>query len=69
MYYVDQSEMSITCQGATEPGLQVLVQIFSGCEGVLPHTDGGAVVDSVAELGQRHVELDWLELKIIIIDK
>ena len=39
------------------PGLEMLVQVLPGGEGVLPHADGGAVVDGVAELGQRHVKL------------
>ena len=33
------------------------MQILPGGEGVLPHADGGAVVDGVAELGERHVQL------------
>ncbi len=33
------------------------MQVLPGGEGVLPHADGGAVVDGVAELGQRHVQL------------
>ena len=33
------------------------MQILPGGEGVFPHADGGAVVDGVAELGERHVQL------------
>ena len=33
------------------------MQVLPGGEGVLPHADGGAVVDGVAELSERHVQL------------
>ena len=33
------------------------MQVLPWGKCVLPHADGGAVVDGVAELGQRHVQL------------
>lgn len=43
--------------GARETRLEVLTEVLARRKAVVPHGDGGAVVDGEAQLRQRHVQL------------